>query len=149
VLRANALGWQPQENSSEAEVQTFQLKAEERAAELRLGTSDLARRPSPAAVRQAIRECIFFQDAYEASLKDGRWFSRNQDRDFRIRKPMTHERQRLSASYHQKAIVLWDQDRYYRVLLLISHVNHPVDLRSDIEIMQFIDCSDREFASVH
>ena len=61
---------------------------------------------------------------------------------------MTHERQRHSASYYQKAIVLRDQDKYYPVLSLITHVDHPVDWRSDIEIMQFVDCSDREFASV-
>jgi hypothetical protein len=62
---------------------------------------------------------------------------------------MTHERQRHSASYYQKAIVLRDQDKYYPVLSLITHVDYPVDWRSDIEIMQFVDCSDREFASVH
>jgi hypothetical protein len=149
VEAADALGWHPREDSSEAEFQTFQLKAEERAAELRSTISDGARLPSPAAVRQAIRRCIFFEDAYQASIKDHAWFSRNQDRDVRARKPMTHERQRLSASYHQKAIVLRDQDKYYPVLLLISHADYPVDWRSDIEIMQFVDCSDREFASVH
>ena len=146
VEAADALGWHPREDSSEAEFQTFQLKAEEK---LRSTISDGARLPSPAAVRQAIRRCIFFEDAYQASIKDHAWFSRNQDRDVRARKPMTHERQRLSASYHQKAIVLRDQDKYYPVLLLISHADYPVDWRSDIEIMQFVDCSDREFASVH
>jgi hypothetical protein len=65
---ANALGWQPREDSSEAEFQTFQLKAEEK---LRSTISDGARLPSPAAVRQAIRQYIFFEDAFQASIKDG------------------------------------------------------------------------------
>jgi hypothetical protein len=146
---AKALGWQPKEDSSEAELHRFQLKVEERAAELSLRISDAARRPSRAAVRQAIRECLFFEEEYQASVKDRAWFSRNRDRNFRARKPFIHETQRLSASYRQKAIVLRDHYEDCPVLLLITNVHYPVDWRSDIEIMQFVDCSHREFASVH
>jgi hypothetical protein len=148
-----ALGWSAKVHHSEAEIQTWLLKACERAAELRLEISDASKRPSFAALRQAIRNCIFSGERYNAFRKDCAWFSKNWDRRILAREPFAHETQPHSAKYRQKAIVVRDQngeaEDYYPLLLLITHVDHSVDWTNETEIIQLIDCCNREIASLH
>jgi hypothetical protein len=149
-----ALGWSAKVHFSEAEFQTWFLKACERAEELRLEIFDASKRPSFAAVRQAIRDCIFSGQRFKAMTEDRAWFSKNSDHRILARGPLPHEAQPHSAKYRQKAIVVRDQngepkDYYYPLLLLITHVNHSVDWTNETEIIQLIDCSNREIASLH
>ena len=83
VQAAEALGWLCKKNFSDAEHRILRLKSEERAAELRDEISDASKRPSLAALRQAVKECIFFYKGFQASEKDRRWFSKNSDCQFR------------------------------------------------------------------
>jgi hypothetical protein len=149
---AKDLGWQSAEHLSEAETQILLLKIEERAAELLLRISDASKRPSFAAVRQAIRASVFFHEGFLAFEMDRAWFSKHRDRRFRARDPLAHESQPHSAKFRQKAIVVRDQNSEgedYPVLVLITHAHYRVDWTNETEIMQFIDCSNREIASLH
>ena len=88
---ATILGWPNKTNLSEAEIEILRRKSEEKAIELRDQISDPAKRPRLAALRKAIKGCIFFEDEVQAAELDRAWFSKNDDHRFRVRAALPHE----------------------------------------------------------
>ena len=146
------LGGFVKKNFSDAEHRILRLKSEERAAELRQEISDASQRPSLAALRQEVKECIFFYEGFQASEKDRRWFSKNSDCRFRVRRALPHETEPHSNIYRSIAIVLRQPDgqgEYHPVLVSVTHLNHQLDWTDDTEIEQAVDWSGGEIAGLH
>ncbi len=152
IQAAEALGWLRKKNFSDAEYRILRLKSEERAAELRQEISDASQRPSLAALRHKVKECIFFKEDFQAFEKDRRWFLKNRDCRFRVRFALPHETEPHSNTYCSIAIVLREPDGQgedHPVLVIVTHVNHQVDWTDDTEIERAIDWSGREIAGLH
>ena len=151
---ARTLGWPNKTNLSEAEIEILRRKSEEKAIELRDQISDPAKRPRLAALRKAIKGCIFFEDEVQAAELDRAWFSKNDDHRFRVRAALPHESEpHHRSAYRSIAIVLREPDgegEYNPVLVCVTRVNHAVDWENDDEIERVINWwSSREIAPLH
>src|SRR5262245_52290645 len=128
---AHSLGFSKGQWLSEAEIPLLRWMAEEKVVKLRDQISDPAKRPTLAALRQAIKECIVFHEECRTADKDAAWFSKLQDRRFRVRAALPHE----SLPHHPDAfrsiaIVRRELDggaEYHPVLECAVHVNHIGD----------------------
>ena len=151
---ARTLGWPNKTNLSEAEIEILRRKSEEKAIELRDQISDPAKRPRLAALRNAIKGCIFFEDSCQAAERDRAWFSKNDEHRFRVRMALPHETEpHHRSAYRSIAIVLREPDgeeEYNPVLVCVTRVNHAVDWKNDDEIEHVINWwSGREIAPLH
>ena len=148
-----SLGLSHKRELSAADIPALRWKAEERVVKLRDQIPDPAKRPTLAALRQAIKECILFPEGCPAADRDAAWFSKHRDRRFRARAALPHESlPHHRNAYRSIAIVCRELDGgagYHPVLECAVHVDHIVDWKNDSEIAQVIDLSGRKDAPLH
>jgi hypothetical protein len=146
ITASRELGLYEKAELSAEEVKALLRLARTRARVLWLIRADP--RPKLFTILHAVKQSVFFNQEGRAIELDEKWFSKNPDRHFRMRKPFPHEALYLpefnTTIYRASTVVIkggLDEDTLHLAIPCLSRRGYLMDSSEDDSLCQIVDCS--------